>query len=150
MEFKRLKEARLSDIGWDFDFDTYPEIEDTLLDLNDFVYEIKNTVRGHFTQATTNKELAKYIRNNLINSLFAMADTIENMEDTSVRESLKNTEIDDFFLKAKKLGVKTLGDLKKLMDEPEHYTKTGRTRSDIQTMKSYSKAANPKNLDLKN
>lgn len=73
------------------------------------------------------------------------------MDSLSVNESLKNSEIDDFFGKAKKLGVETLADLKKLLnDQPETTTKTGRARSEYQTMKSYSKNANPKDKDLKN
>lgn len=61
-------------------------------------------------------------------------------------ESLKNSEVDEFFTKAKKLGVTTLGDLKRLLtQEPE--TRFG---SDIYKMRKYSKYANPEDKELKN
>ncbi len=61
-------------------------------------------------------------------------------------ESLKDNEVDEFFNKAKKLGVTTLGDLKKLLtQEPE--TRFG---SDIYKMRKYSKYANPEDKELKN
>ncbi len=60
-----------------------------------------------------------------------------------VEESLKNDEIDNFFTKAKKLGVKTLKDLKNLLNEPEATGKTEKEKMD-----SYYKEANPEDLDL--
>lgn len=57
-------------------------------------------------------------------------------------------DFDEFREKSKKLGMKTLGDVKRMKQEPEHFTKGGKERSDIQTMRSYSKVANPKGLDL--
>ncbi len=60
-----------------------------------------------------------------------------------VEESLKNDEIDNFFIKAKKLGAKTLKDLKNLLNEPEATGKTEKEKMD-----SYYKEANPEDLDL--
>ena len=68
---------------------------------------------------------------------------IRLLETKKVSESLKDTEIDDFFDKAKKLGVKTLKDLKILLDQPE-----AKGDSEKEKLDSYNKEANPNDKDL--
>lgn len=58
-------------------------------------------------------------------------------------ESLKRDEIDDFFQKAKKLGLKTLDDLKNLFHEPEAIGKSEKEKLD-----NYYKEANPEDKQL--
>lgn len=60
-----------------------------------------------------------------------------------LEESLKNNEIDDFFDKAKRLGVKTLKDLKILLAQSE-----AKGDSEKEKLDNYSKEANPDNKDL--
>lgn len=68
---------------------------------------------------------------------------IRLLETKKVEESLKNNEVADFFDKAKKLGVKTLKDLKILLAQPE-----SKGDSEKEKLDNYSKEANPDNKDL--
>ena len=54
-----------------------------------------------------------------------------------VNESLKGNEIDDFFKRAKELGVTTLGELKRLMDEPEFFNKDDSKKPESQGMEDF-------------
>ncbi len=65
------------------------------------------------------------------------------INDESLEESLKNNEVADFFDKAKKLGVKTLKDLKILLAQPE-----AKGESEKEKLDNYSKEANPEDKDL--
>lgn len=65
------------------------------------------------------------------------------INDESLEESLKNNEVADFFDKAKKLGVKTLKDLKILLAQPE-----SKGDSEKEKLDNYSKEANPEDKDL--
>lgn len=62
-----------------------------------------------------------------------------------IDEKLENGEIDDYFNKAKRLGVKTLGDLQNLMKNDSETAVDG---SDMQKMDNYYKKANPTDKDL--
>ena len=55
--YKQLNED-IND-GWDEEFEEEP----VLGDLKNFIYEIRNTVKGAYTGAHTYKELADYIEN---------------------------------------------------------------------------------------
>lgn len=77
---------------------------------------------------TTNEDIRKGIR---------------LLETKKVDESLKTNEIDDFFNKAKKLGVKTLKDLRTLLTQPE-----SKGDSEKEKLDNYSKEANLDNKDL--
>ena len=68
---------------------------------------------------------------------------IRLLETKKVEESLKNNEVADFFDKAKKLGVKTLKDLKILLAQPE-----AKGDSEKEKLDNYSKEANPEDKDL--
>lgn len=68
---------------------------------------------------------------------------IRLLETKKVEESLKNNEVADFFDTAKKLGVKTLKDLKILLAQPE-----SKGDSEKEKLDNYSKEANPDNRDL--
>ena len=68
---------------------------------------------------------------------------IRLLETKKVEESLKNNEVADFFDKAKKLGVKTLKDLKILLAQPE-----SKGDSEKEKLDNYSKEANPEDKDL--
>lgn len=81
-----------------------------------------------FIRPTTNEDIRKGIR---------------LLETKKVEESLKNNEVADFFDKAKKLGVKTLKDLKILLAQPE-----SKGDSEKEKLDNYSKEANPDNKDL--
>lgn len=65
------------------------------------------------------------------------------IKDEFLEESLKNNEVADFFDKAKKLGVKTLKDLKILLSQPE-----AKGNSEKEKLDTYSKEANPEDKDL--
>ena len=67
----------------------------------------------------------------------------EEIWNYALDEKLENNEIDDFFNKAKKLGVKNLKDLKMLLDDP---TAVGKT--DKEKMDNYYKEANPEDKNL--
>jgi len=130
----------------------FPELTDKdkdMLHMYDLAYLGKNHFNGETSDVVkgTQHDLRSYAKNYLDYVLHP--DYLYYADDFAgeiTNESLHNDEISDFFDKAKRLGVKTLGDLKRLMqNEPE--TATG---SDIEKMRKYSKAANPENKMLSN
>lgn len=57
-------------------------LEDVFLDLEQLMYEVRNCVRGCYTNANTNEELADYVAG-LADRLASVADDLPNCEDSS-------------------------------------------------------------------
>ena len=93
---------------------------------------------GKISDATNN-----YIKKAGLEIIKDQYNNYEVIAKRSVEESLKNDEIDDFFMKAKKLGVKTLKDLESLLHQPESIGKTEKEKMD-----SYYKETNPNDKQL--
>lgn len=79
-EYKQpLTESKLNESandGWDEEFEDEP----VLSDLENFIYEIRNAVKGAYTRATTYQELSDYIEN-LAADLEAFADQVRMHEE---------------------------------------------------------------------
>lgn len=60
-------------------------LEDVFLDLEQLMYEVRNCVRGCYTNANTNEELAEHIQS-LADKLASVADYLPNCEDNSTLE----------------------------------------------------------------
>ena len=60
-------------------------LEDTFADLEQLMYEVRNCVRGAYTRANTNEELADYVAE-LADKLASVADDLPNCEDNSTLE----------------------------------------------------------------
>ena len=79
-EYKQpLTESKLNESasdGWDEEFEDEP----VLSDLEKFIYEIRNAVKGVYTRATTYQELADYIEN-LAADLEIFADQVRMHEE---------------------------------------------------------------------
>lgn len=54
-------------------------LEDVFSDLEQLMYEVRNCVRGCYTNANTNEELAEYVRS-LADELGSVADDLPNCE----------------------------------------------------------------------
>lgn len=54
-------------------------LEDVFSDLERLMYEVRNCVRGCYTQANTNEELAEYVQS-LADELGSVADDLPNCE----------------------------------------------------------------------
>lgn len=61
-------------------------LEDVFTDLERLMYEVRNCVRGAYTQANTNDELSDYIKE-LAEGLGSVADYLCDCEDNSTWES---------------------------------------------------------------
>lgn len=57
-------------------------LEDVFSDLEKLMYEVRNCVRGCYTNANTNEELADYVAG-LADKLASVADDLPNCEDSS-------------------------------------------------------------------
>ena len=66
--------------------------ESVLYDLESFIYELRNTTRGAYTNAYTYKELAAYIHN-LANRLRDFGTEVSYMSDEDMEESLVEKEL---------------------------------------------------------
>ena len=60
-------------------------LEDVFSDLEKLMYEVRNCVRGCYTNANTNGELADYVVD-LADKLASVADDLPNCEDNSTLE----------------------------------------------------------------
>lgn len=60
-------------------------LEDVFSDLEQLMYEVRNCVRGCYTKANTNEELADYVAG-LADELSSVADYLPNCEDNSTSE----------------------------------------------------------------
>lgn len=60
-------------------------LEDVFSDLEQLMYEVRNCVRGCYTKANTNEELADYVAG-LADKLASVADDLPNCEDNSTLE----------------------------------------------------------------
>ena len=60
-------------------------LEDVFSDLEKLMYEVRNCVRGAYTRANTNEELADYVAE-LADKLASVADDLPNCEDNSTLE----------------------------------------------------------------
>ena len=60
-------------------------LEDVFSDLEQLMYEVRNCVRGCYTNANTNEELAEYVRS-LAEALSSSADYLCECEDNSTLE----------------------------------------------------------------
>lgn len=60
-------------------------LEDVFSDLESLIYEVRNCVRGCYTEANTNEELADYVAG-LAGRLASVADDLPNCEDNSTLE----------------------------------------------------------------
>lgn len=60
-------------------------LEDVFSDLEKLMYEVRNCVRGCYTNANTNEELAEHIQS-LVDELSSVADYLPNCEDNSTSE----------------------------------------------------------------
>lgn len=60
-------------------------LEDVFSDLEKLMYEVRNCVRGCYTNANTNEELADYVAG-LADRLASVADDLPNCEDNSTLE----------------------------------------------------------------
>lgn len=69
--------------GWSEEVRDY--LEDVFLDLEQLMYEVRNCVRGCYTKANTNEELAEHIQS-LADELSSVADYLPNCEDNSTSE----------------------------------------------------------------
>lgn len=60
-------------------------LEDVFSDLEQLMYEVRNCIRGCYTHAYTNEELADYVAE-LADKLASVADDLPNCEDNSTLE----------------------------------------------------------------
>lgn len=60
-------------------------LEDVFSDLENLMYEVRNCVRGCYTNANTNEELAEHIQS-IADELSSVADYLPNCEDNSTLE----------------------------------------------------------------
>lgn len=60
-------------------------LEGVFLDLEQLMYEVRNCVRGCYTHANTNEELAEHIQS-LTDELSSVADYLPNCEDNLTSE----------------------------------------------------------------
>ena len=60
-------------------------LEDVFSDLEQLMYEVRNCVRGSYTHANTNEELAEHIQS-LAHELSSVADDLPDCEDNSTLE----------------------------------------------------------------
>ena len=63
-------------------------LEDVFSDLERLVYEVRNCVRGTYTHANTNEELADYVVD-LADKLNSVADYLPDCEDNSTLEEVE-------------------------------------------------------------
>jgi len=140
MQFKKLLED-IND-GWELE-DNYDVDLNVLDDMNSFIYEIRNTIRGAYTKATTYKELATYIRNDLIQPLEYLAQDIENIKENDIDESLKesNEEIEDisYLIFDSTYGNKEVEELDvSSLSEVDHYYKLIKTVNEAEKFNYHS------------
>ena len=63
-------------------------LEDVFSDLERLMYEVRNCVRGCYTHANTNEELADYVVD-LADKLSSVADYLPDCEDNSTLEEVE-------------------------------------------------------------
>jgi len=76
--YKKIITESFGDDGWNDD--VKETLNEVISNLESFIYEIKNCVKGAYTNAKTHAALADYIRN-LAEDLTYAADEIENLPD---------------------------------------------------------------------
>lgn len=143
MKFRKSLKEDINN-GWEFDFDVYPELEEVIDDLGHFAYELKNTVRGTFTNATTYHELANFIRNNLIDELREFADIIDTLDvNKNIDEKLTESTSEDYV-------EDVHNDFKELIDSMEYNGAEYRGARIPSPLYGYINQANiPDNMRLK-
>ena len=63
-------------------------LEDVFPDLECLMYEVRNCIRGRYTHANTNEELAEYVQS-LADELGSVADDLPDCEDNSTLEEVE-------------------------------------------------------------
>lgn len=89
---KQVKKAlNESADGWDLD-----QFEDAFNNIESFIYEVRNCVRGAYTNCYTYAELADELRS-IANSLSSVADEIENISEPEPEdeEEFEDDEYDE-------------------------------------------------------
>lgn len=75
---KQVKKALNESAGDGWDLDELDQLEEAFGEIESFMYEVRNCVRGAYTGCYTYEELAEKLRN-ISDSLSMAADEIENM-----------------------------------------------------------------------
>ena len=75
---KQVKKALNESAGDGWDLGDLDQLEEAFSEIESFMYEVRNCVRGAYTDCYTYEELAEKLRN-ISDSLAMAADEIENM-----------------------------------------------------------------------
>lgn len=76
----------------------------------------------------------------------SLEEALDKKTDSQINEELINDEFDEFMKLAKKLGIETLADLQRVMNEPEARF----NGTELERLQAYAKEANPRGLYLRN
>ena len=84
---KQVKKALNESAGDGWDLDGIDSLEEAFSEIESFMYEVRNCVRGAYTNCYTYVDLADKLHS-IADSLSAAADEIENMPEPEDDESL--------------------------------------------------------------
>ena len=82
---KQVKKALNESAGDGWDLEDFDQLEEAFSEIENFMYEVRNCVRGAYTGCYTYEELAEKLRN-ISDSLSMAADKIENTPEPEPEE----------------------------------------------------------------
>jgi len=82
---KQVKKALNESAGDGWDLDDLDQLEEAFSEIENFMYEVRNCVRGAYTGCYTHEELAEKLRD-ISDSLTMAADEIENTPEPEPEE----------------------------------------------------------------
>ena len=82
---KQVKKAINESVGDGWDLGDLDQLEEAFGEIENFMYEVRNCVRGAYTGCYTYEELAEKLRN-ISDSLAMAAEEIENMSEPEPEE----------------------------------------------------------------
>ena len=90
---KQVKKVLNESTGDGWDLGDLDQLEDAFNEIERFMYEVRNCVRGAYSDCHTYAELAEKLRN-IAESLAMAADEIENTPEPEDEEELEDDEYD--------------------------------------------------------
>lgn len=92
---KQVKKALNESAGDGWDLGDLNQLEEAFDEIENFMYEVRNCVRGAYTGCYTYEELAEKLRN-ISDSLAMAAEEIENMSEPEPEEDEEYDEYDEY------------------------------------------------------
>lgn len=92
---KQVKKALNESVGDGWDLEELDQLEEAFGEIENFMYEVRNCVRGAYTGCYTYEELAEKLRN-ISDSLSMAANEIENMSEPEPEDEEEYVEYEEY------------------------------------------------------